>query len=50
MTDDTNSAAPGGTGAAIGAMRIDIDAIRQLAQIVDDTGLTEIEVEDGGAA
>ena len=44
MTDDTNSAAPGGSG----AMQIDIDAIRQLAQIVDETGLTEIEVEDGG--
>lgn len=44
MTDDTNSTAPGGNG----AMHIDIDAIRQLAQIVDETGLTEIEVEDGG--
>ena len=31
-----------------GAMRIDIDLVRQLATMLDDTGLTEIEVEDGG--
>lgn len=31
-----------------GAMRIDVDLVRQLAQLLDDTSLTEIEVEDGG--
>ena len=30
------------------AMRIDVDLVRQLAQLLDDTSLTEIEVEDGG--
>ncbi|WNO53097.1 acetyl-CoA carboxylase biotin carboxyl carrier protein [Stakelama saccharophila] len=30
-----------------GAMQIDIDLIRQLAGVLDDTQLTEIEVEDG---
>jgi acetyl-CoA carboxylase biotin carboxyl carrier protein len=30
------------------AMRIDVDLVRQLAQLLDDTQLTEIEVEDGG--
>ena len=30
------------------AMRIDVDLVRQLAQLLDDTNLTEIEVEDGG--
>jgi acetyl-CoA carboxylase biotin carboxyl carrier protein len=29
-------------------MRIDVDLVRQLAQLLDDTSLTEIEVEDGG--
>ncbi|GAA0733748.1 acetyl-CoA carboxylase biotin carboxyl carrier protein [Sphingomonas japonica] len=28
-------------------MRIDIDVVRQLAAVLDDTQLTEIEVEDG---
>lgn len=28
-------------------MKIDIDAIRQLADLIDETGLTEIEVADG---
>ena len=40
MTEDTQT---GGS-----AMRIDIDLVRQLATMLDDTGLTEIEVEDGG--
>ena len=31
-----------------GAMRIDVDLVRQLATMLDETGLTEIEVEDGG--
>jgi acetyl-CoA carboxylase biotin carboxyl carrier protein len=30
-----------------GAMRIDVDLVRQLAEMLDTTGLTEIEVEDG---
>nr|WP_295667471.1 acetyl-CoA carboxylase biotin carboxyl carrier protein [Sphingomonas sp.] len=38
MTDNTNE----------DAMRIDVDLVRQLAQLLDDTSLTEIEVEDGG--
>jgi len=29
------------------AMRIDVDLVRQLAEMLDATGLTEIEVEDG---
>jgi acetyl-CoA carboxylase biotin carboxyl carrier protein len=40
MTEDTQN---GGS-----AMRIDVDLVRQLATMLDDTGLTEIEVEDGG--
>ena len=38
MPEDTNA----------DAMRIDVDLVRQLAQLLDDTSLTEIEVEDGG--
>jgi len=30
-----------------GAMQADIDLVRQLAAVLDDTNLTEIEVEDG---
>ncbi len=30
-----------------GAMQVDIDLVRQLAAVLDDTQLTEIEVEDG---
>ncbi|WP_066796975.1 acetyl-CoA carboxylase biotin carboxyl carrier protein [Sphingomonas soli] len=30
-----------------GAMHVDIDLVRQLAAVLDDTNLTEIEVEDG---
>lgn len=30
-----------------GAMKVDIDIVRQLAQVLDETQLTEIEVEDG---
>lgn len=30
-----------------GEMQVDIDLVRQLAQVLDDTGLSEIEVEDG---
>jgi len=30
-----------------GAMQVDIDMVRQLAQVLDETQLTEIEVEDG---
>jgi acetyl-CoA carboxylase biotin carboxyl carrier protein len=40
MTEDTQN---GGS-----AMRIDVDLVRKLATMLDDTGLTEIEVEDGG--
>jgi acetyl-CoA carboxylase biotin carboxyl carrier protein len=31
-----------------GAMRVDIDLVRQLATLLDETQLSEIEVEDGG--
>ncbi len=37
MADETKS----------GAMRVDIDLVRQLAELLDTTRLTEIEVEDG---
>lgn len=30
-----------------GAMRVDVELVRQLATMLDDTNLTEIEVEDG---
>jgi acetyl-CoA carboxylase biotin carboxyl carrier protein len=30
-----------------GAMRVDVELVRQLAALLDDTNLTEIEVEDG---
>ncbi len=30
-----------------GAMQVDIKLVRQLAELLDETGLTEIEVEDG---
>ncbi len=32
---------------ASGAMQVDIDLVRQLAQVLDETQLTEIAVEDG---
>lgn len=35
------------TGADEGPMRIDVAMVRQLAELLDDTQLTEIEVEDG---
>jgi len=38
MTDETNQT---------GAMQVDIDLVRQLAAVLDDTQLTEIEVQDG---
>ena len=38
MADDTNQT---------GAMQVDIDLVRQLAAVLDETHLTEIEVEDG---
>src|SRR5207248_8121 len=38
MADETNP----------DAMRIDVELVRQLAQMLDETQLTEIEVEDGG--
>ena len=37
MTDNNNP----------GAMQVDVDLVRQLAQLLDATQLTEIEVEDG---
>jgi acetyl-CoA carboxylase biotin carboxyl carrier protein len=37
MADDTE----------MGAMRIDIDLVRQLAAVLDETQLTEVEVQDG---
>ena len=30
-----------------GAMQVDVELVRQLAELLDDTQLTEIEVEDG---
>lgn len=38
MADDTSQT---------GAMQVDIDLVRQLAAVLDETHLTEIEVEDG---
>lgn len=35
-------------GASNGAMQVDTDLIRELADLLDDTSLSEIEVEDGG--
>lgn len=35
------------TGASEGPMRIDVGLVRQLAELLDETHLTEIEVEDG---
>ncbi|MBX9730831.1 MAG: acetyl-CoA carboxylase biotin carboxyl carrier protein [Sphingomonas sp.] len=35
------------TGADEGPMRIDVSLVRQLAELLDETQLTEIEVEDG---
>ncbi|OQW73611.1 MAG: acetyl-CoA carboxylase, biotin carboxyl carrier protein [Proteobacteria bacterium ST_bin14] len=35
------------TGASEGPMRIDVGLVRQLAKLLDETHLTEIEVEDG---
>ncbi|HEX8389234.1 MAG TPA: acetyl-CoA carboxylase biotin carboxyl carrier protein [Sphingomonas sp.] len=42
MTDQTES-----LGEGEGAMKIDVELVRQLAGILDATQLTEIEVEDG---
>lgn len=42
MNDKTDTADDKG-----GAMRIDVNLVRELAQMLDDTHLTEIEVEDG---
>lgn len=44
---DTKSSA-GGSAARSGAMNIDAKLVRQLADMLAETGLTEIEVEDGG--
>ena len=38
MTEETNPT---------GAMQVDIDLVRQLAAVLDETQLTEIEVQDG---
>ena len=38
MAEDKNDA---------GAMRVDVELVRQLAALLDETNLTEIEVEDG---
>lgn len=37
MAEDTNAS----------AMRVDVDLVRELARLLDETKLTEIEVEDG---
>jgi acetyl-CoA carboxylase biotin carboxyl carrier protein len=41
MTDQTNS------GAQNGPMQVDVNLVRQLAELLDATHLTEIEVEEG---
>ncbi len=43
MTEDSSASAAGDKG----AMRIDVTLVRQLAELLDETQLTEIEVEDG---
>lgn len=43
MTDSTTADVPGDDG----AMRIDVALVRQLAELLDETQLTEIEVQDG---
>jgi acetyl-CoA carboxylase biotin carboxyl carrier protein len=40
MTDEPGAPAPGG-------MRIEVDLVRQLAELLDENALTEIEVVDG---
>ncbi|MEO1168832.1 MAG: acetyl-CoA carboxylase biotin carboxyl carrier protein [Pseudomonadota bacterium] len=37
----------GDKGAGKGTMHVDTDLVRQLAELLDDVNLTEIEVEDG---
>jgi acetyl-CoA carboxylase biotin carboxyl carrier protein len=41
MTDQTN------TGAQTQSMQVDVNLVRQLAELLDTTNLTEIEVEEG---
>ena len=36
-----------GTAGSTSGMNVDIDIVRELAELLADTGLTEIEVEDG---
>ena len=36
-----------GAAAADGAMRVDTDMVRKLAELLTENNLTEIEVEDG---
>jgi len=43
MTDNRDTRADHG-----GAIQVDVDLVRQLAELLDATQLTEIEVEDGG--
>ena len=43
MTDTSQN----GGGPSGGAMQVDVELVRQLAQMLDATQLTEIEVEDG---
>ena len=49
MTDFTNDDAANGaqTSSPNGSMQVDIDLVRQLAELLDATQLTEIEVEHG---
>ncbi|WP_230769652.1 acetyl-CoA carboxylase biotin carboxyl carrier protein [Sphingomonas sp. Leaf4] len=44
MADDNQGE---GTPFTSHAMRVDIDLVRALAQVLDETDLTEVEVEDG---
>ncbi len=44
MADDNQGE---GTPFTSHAMRVDIDLVRALAQVLDETQLTEVEVEDG---
>jgi acetyl-CoA carboxylase biotin carboxyl carrier protein len=41
------SKSPAGDGEKSGAMRIDPELVRELAQLLTDTELTEIEIQDG---
>lgn len=47
MTDTTQNSLVQSDTAQTGALQVDVDLVRQLAELLDATQLTEIEVEDG---